>query len=83
LFLFQIPIPKNICTIDITRKGINKAYGIMRLVQYLNITIDDVLFVGDTLFYGGNDYPAKTTGIDCISVKGPEETANLIKSLLI
>lgn len=67
-------------SVDITRKGVNKAYGIMKLAQYLNITIHDIVFVGDALFYGGNDYPAKTTGVDCFPVKGPEETANLIKS---
>ena len=69
-------------SIDITKKGVNKAYGIMKLSQYLNIKINDIVFVGDALFYGGNDYPAKTTGADCISVKGPEDTAELIKSWL-
>lgn len=67
-------------SIDITRKGVNKAYGIMKLEQYLNICIDDIVFVGDSLFYGGNDYPAKTTGVDCVAVKGPEETQALIQS---
>jgi len=67
-------------SVDVTRKGVNKAYGIMKLAQHLNLTISDIIFVGDALFYGGNDYPAKTTGVDCISVKGPEETAKLIKS---
>jgi HAD superfamily hydrolase (TIGR01484 family) len=69
-------------SVDITRKGVNKAYGILKLEQYLNIPIDDIVFVGDSLFYGGNDYPAKTTGVDCISVKGPEETQALIQSWL-
>lgn len=67
-------------SVDVTRKGVNKAYGIMKLSQYLNIKINDIIFVGDALFYGGNDYPAKTTGVDCVSVKGPEDTAQLIKS---
>jgi len=67
-------------SVDVTRKGVNKAYGILKLEQYLKLKIDDMIFVGDALFYGGNDYPAKTTGVDCISVKGPEETAALIRS---
>jgi HAD superfamily hydrolase (TIGR01484 family) len=67
-------------SIDITRKGVNKAYGINKLEQYLKIPISKMLFVGDALFYGGNDYPAKTTGVDCIAVKGPEETSALIQS---
>lgn len=67
-------------SIDITRRGMNKAYGIHKLEQYLHIPISDMLFVGDALFVGGNDYPAKATGIDCIQVSGPEETEKLIRS---
>ncbi len=66
-------------SIDVTRRGVNKAYGIHKLEQYLKIPISRMLFVGDALFYGGNDYPAKTTGVDCISVAGPEETKKLIE----
>jgi len=69
-------------SIDITRKGMNKAYGIRKLEQYLNLSADDITFVGDTLFYGGNDYPAKASGVDCIPVKGPDETKELVKSWL-
>jgi len=65
-------------SIDITRRGVNKAYGIHKLEQFLKIPIDRMLFIGDALFYGGNDYPAKTTGVDCISVNGPDETKKLI-----
>jgi len=66
-------------SIDITRKGVNKAYGILKLEQYLNLTVNDIVYVGDALFFGGNDYPAKTTGVECIPVKGPEETKKLIE----
>jgi len=66
-------------SIDITRRGVNKAYGIHKLEQFLKIPIDRMLFIGDALFYGGNDYPAKTTGVDCISVAGPDETKKLIE----
>lgn len=69
-------------SIDITRRGVNKAYGIHKLEQLLGIPISKMAFVGDSLFYGGNDYPAKTTGIDCIEVKGPGETEALIRSWL-
>jgi HAD superfamily hydrolase (TIGR01484 family) len=65
-------------SIDITKRGINKAYGIRKLEQYLSVSADDIVFVGDTLFYGGNDYPARATGVDCIQVRGPEETENII-----
>lgn len=69
-------------SIDITRRGVNKGYGIRKLEDYLKIPIGRMLFVGDALFQGGNDYPAKATGIDCIQVKGPEETKELIRGWL-
>ncbi|HEX7724719.1 MAG TPA: HAD-IIB family hydrolase [Candidatus Paceibacterota bacterium] len=67
-------------SIDVTRRGMNKAYGIHKLEQYLHIPISDMLFVGDALFTGGNDFPAKAAGVDCIQVSGPEETEDLIRS---
>jgi hypothetical protein len=69
-------------SIDITKRGVNKGYGIRKLEEYLKIPLDKMLFVGDALFHGGNDYPAKATGIDCIQVKGPEETKELIRRWL-
>ncbi|KND49932.1 MAG: phosphomannomutase [Parcubacteria bacterium C7867-002] len=67
-------------SIDITRKGVNKAYGIRKLETFLSIPVQHMVFVGDALFHGGNDYPAKATGVDCIQVAGPEETKKLIQS---
>ncbi len=65
-------------SIDITHKGVNKAYGIHKLEQYLDLDVSQILFVGDALFHGGNDFPARATGVDCISVKNPLETQGLI-----
>lgn len=66
-------------SIDITRRGINKSFAIRKLEEYLKMPLDHMLFVGDRIFPGGNDFPAKATGVDCISVKGPEETKQLIR----
>jgi len=66
-------------SIDITHRGVNKAYGIRKLEEHLKIPLERMVFVGDALFFGGNDYPAKTTGIDCIEVTGPEDTKKLIR----
>lgn len=66
-------------SIDITKKGVNKSYGIHKLEIFLKIPIDRMIYVGDALFHGGNDYPAKATGVDCIEVKGPEDTKKLIQ----
>lgn len=69
-------------SVDITRKGVNKSYGIRKLEDYLKLEPKNIIFVGDALFYGGNDYPARATGVDCISVEGPEDTEKLINSWL-
>jgi phosphomannomutase len=69
-------------SIDITRRGVNKGYGIRKLEHYLNITSDHILFIGDALFHGGNDYPARSTGADCIQVSGPEETEKIIREMI-
>ncbi len=66
-------------SIDITRKGVNKSFGIRKLEQFSGIHIEDMVFVGDSLFSGGNDYPAKASGIDCIAVSGPEETKKILR----
>ncbi len=69
-------------SIDITRQGINKSYGVRKLSEYLTIGFNDMVFVGDALYEGGNDYPVTALGIECISVSGPEETAVEIQELI-
>jgi phosphomannomutase len=70
-------------SIDVTKKGIDKAYGVRQIKRRLHIPIKDMLFVGDALSPGGNDYAAKRTGIDCVAVKGPGETKRIIESLIL
>ncbi len=69
-------------SIDITKPGIDKAYGIGKLNEVLGIKIADMLFIGDALFKGGNDYPARKTGVDCIQVRDPEETKRVIETII-
>lgn len=71
-------------SIDITKKGITKAYGIRQIEKNLKIPISKMLFVGDDLTSkDGNDYPVRETGIEWIEVEGPKETKEIIKSLLM
>ena len=51
-------------SIDVTRPGINKAYGVRKLHETLGVAIADMIFVGDALFPGGNDYPAEQAGAE-------------------
>ncbi len=69
-------------SIDITRPGVDKAYGIRKLKAELDIPIAQMLFVGDALFPGGNDHPARSTGAECIEVRDPRETEALIRAFL-
>jgi HAD superfamily hydrolase (TIGR01484 family) len=69
-------------SVDITRKGITKAYGIGRLAALSGIPVDDMLYVGDALEEGGNDSVVKATGVKTHEVSGPKETAALIEEIL-
>lgn len=69
-------------SIDVTKKGIDKAYGLKQIAKHLKIKIKDMLFIGDAIFPGGNDYAVVKTGVDYMKVKGPKETKKIIKSLL-
>jgi phosphomannomutase len=69
-------------SIDVTRKGIDKAYGIRRLAELTSIPVDRMLFVGDRLDPGGNDYPVKATGVRTHAVADWRETADFVADFL-
>lgn len=69
-------------TVDVTKKGIDKAYGLKQIKKHLGVDIKDMLFVGDAIFPGGNDYAVVRTGVDYIPVAGPEQTKDIIRTLL-
>ncbi len=69
-------------SIDVTRKGIDKAYGLRELLKYLNLASEKLLYVGDELYPDGNDAPALSVAGESRAVKGPEETKNVILELL-
>jgi len=66
-------------TLDILPKGFDKAKGLLRLLAKLEMTKNDMVFVGDSIFPGGNDYSPYEAGIECIKISGPEETIEVIK----
>lgn len=69
-------------SIDITKLGIDKAYGINKLKEIMDIEISEMIFLGDALFEGGNDHPARKTGVDCIQVRDSEETKRVVEALI-
>lgn len=70
-------------SIDVTKPGIDKAYGIRKLRDLLGIKIEDMVFVGDALFPGGNDYPAREAGVDSIQVRDHDETKRVVEAMLV
>jgi HAD superfamily hydrolase (TIGR01484 family) len=69
-------------SIDITKPGIDKGYGIRKLRDILGIAIQEMIFVGDALFPGGNDYPAKEAGVLSIRVRDPNESKRVIEAIV-
>jgi phosphomannomutase len=69
-------------TIDITKLGIDKAYGMKKLCELLEVSKEDILFFGDRIIEGGNDYPVKAAGIDCLQVSRWEDTALALEAIL-
>lgn len=69
-------------SVDVTKPGIDKAYGIRKLRDVLGIAISEMIFVGDALFPGGNDYPAKEAGAVSIRVRDPEETKRVCETVI-
>lgn len=69
-------------SVDITRKGIDKAYGMQKLADLTGVPLDDMLFIGDRLDPNGNDYPVLAMGVECYAVDGWEETADYLEKLI-
>ncbi|MEV8267049.1 HAD-IIB family hydrolase [Microbacterium sp. NPDC076911] len=69
-------------SVDITHRGIDKAYGMNQLSEATGIPLDDMLFIGDRLDPDGNDYPVLAMGVPCHAVEGWEDTATYLDALL-
>jgi HAD superfamily hydrolase (TIGR01484 family) len=69
-------------SIDITRKGIDKAYGMTKLSELTGVPLTDMIFVGDRLDPDGNDYPVKALGVDTHAVTDWQDTRDFINHLM-
>jgi phosphomannomutase len=69
-------------SIDVTKPGIDKAYGVGKLRDVLGIALKEMMFIGDAIFPGGNDYPAQQAGVDSVCVQGPHETKRVIEATI-
>jgi phosphomannomutase len=69
-------------SVDITRRGIDKAYGMRKLSELTGIPFDQMLFVGDRLDPDGNDFPVVALGIPTHAVEGWHDTAEFVERFL-
>uniref|UniRef100_UPI0035CA8944 HAD-IIB family hydrolase n=1 Tax=uncultured Sphingomonas sp. TaxID=158754 RepID=UPI0035CA8944 len=69
-------------SLDITHKGIDKAYAMHRLVEHSGIPVEDTLFLGDAIYPGGNDYSVKAAGMDTIAVRDVADTATAVRAII-
>lgn len=69
-------------SVDITKLGIDKAYGMQKLEALLGVAKEEILFIGDALHEGGNDYPVKAYGINSVSVDDWKMTSKVIETIL-
>ena len=69
-------------SIDITPRGVDKAFGVKKLLEHVGADLSEALFVGDALYKGGNDEAAKASGVDILATSGPEETKKIILEFL-
>ncbi|MEZ0106809.1 phosphomannomutase [Catenulispora sp. EB89] len=69
-------------SIDVTAQGIDKAYGMRKLMAELHVGMDDIVFVGDRLDPQGNDHPVEAMGIRSVPVKNWQDTADFVERWL-
>ncbi len=69
-------------SIDVTKPGVDKAYGMEKLIDETGFSKDEILFMGDKIVPGGNDYAVEEMGIDCISVRSWQDTAYAIEGIV-
>ncbi|KAK3984002.1 HAD-like protein [Cladorrhinum sp. PSN332] len=69
-------------SIDITQKGVDKGYGLKRLRDQSGIPLEEMMFIGDAIFPGGNDYPAHEIGLKTVKVKNPDGTLAAIAGIV-
>lgn len=69
-------------SIDVTKPGIDKAYGMRKLMETTGLKKEDILFMGDRIVPGGNDYAVEQFGIDCIAVRNWKDTSYAIEGIV-
>ena len=69
-------------SIDVTREDVDKGHGLKRLSEESGVPLAGMLFLGDAIYPGGNDYPAAQVGVDVVKVRDVDETAAVMSAII-
>lgn len=69
-------------SIDVTLPGVDKAYGMNKLMDATGHSKENILYLGDKIIPGGNDYAVEEMGIDCIAVRNWEDTSYAVEGII-
>lgn len=69
-------------TINVNVPGMNKTFGMTKLMEQLGVNKEDILFFGDMVQPGGNDYPVIQMGVETIAVKKWQDTTFALRGIL-
>jgi phosphomannomutase len=69
-------------SIDILPRGRDKAHGLIKLLDRYWMKKKEMIFIGDAVFPGGNDFSPQQAHIKTIKVKDPHTTAEVIKRFI-
>lgn len=69
-------------SINVFTPGMNKSFGMNKMMEHLKVQKSDILYFGDMTQSGGNDYPVVAMGIDTITVRSHEDTAFALRGIL-
>lgn len=68
-------------SINVFLPGMNKTFGMTKLMEQLKIGREDILYFGDMTQPGGNDYPVVQMGIETITVANWRDTCFALKGI--
>ncbi|WP_010217468.1 HAD-IIB family hydrolase [Sphingomonas sp. PAMC 26621] len=69
-------------SLDITHKDIDKAYAMRKLADASGIATEDMLFLGDAIYPGGNDDAVRAAGMDTVAVRDVEDTMTAVRAMI-
>ncbi len=78
-FMFEIG---GTTSINAVKPGMNKAFGMVHLMEELGVAREDILYFGDMTQPGGNDFPVLEMGIETITVRNHEDTGYALRGIL-